>query len=257
MRRDDNTDMGGPIEEFPPTQWTQIAGALTRDLARRRQILGEILSRYWKPVYAYLRRKGRNDPDAKDLTQGFFETVVLGRDLIRKADRPKGRFRAFLLASLDRYVASVGRAKRAKKRSARGCLVSLDDPEVARTYERRDSVTPDDAFVHAWASELLGQVLAEVEKSCRADGLAAYWEVFRERSLLPIMENAAPPSLSQICAEHGIPTEAQVSNMIVTVKRRFQAALRRRVRESVSSDAEVDPEIHDLMRMLAESSARF
>jgi len=81
--------------------------------------------------------------------------------------------------------------------------------------------------------------------------------VFRARTLFPIMENAEPRPLSELCAKHGISSEARVSNMIVTVKRRFQKVLKRRVRESVSSDEEVDGEIRDLMQSLSESSARW
>jgi RNA polymerase sigma-70 factor (ECF subfamily) len=256
MKRGDKTDMGSPIEEFPPTHWSEIARVRTEDPERRRQILDEILSRYWKPVYVYLRRKGYDHHDAMDLMQGFFEAKVLRRELIRKADRAKGRFRAFLLKSLKRYAASVTRAKRALKRSPPGGLRSLDDTGVAAFYEPSDTATPDEAFTHAWASELLGQVLAEVEKSCRDAGKAIHWEVFRARALLPIMENAEPRPLSELCAKHGISSEARVSNMIVTVKRRFQKVLKRRVRESVSSDEEVDGEIRDLMQSLSESSAR-
>ena len=42
--------------------------------------------------------------------------------------------------------------------------------------------------------------------------------------------------------------------MNVTVKRRFQAALRRRVRQYVSSDVEVEQEIRDMMEVLSKGS---
>ena len=39
-------------------------------------IVDRLLRRYWKPVYCYLRHKGYSNENAKDLTQGFFETVA-------------------------------------------------------------------------------------------------------------------------------------------------------------------------------------
>ena len=44
--------------------------------------------------------------------------------------------------------------------------------------------------------------------------------------------------------------------MIVTVKRRFQGALMRQIRQVVDSDAEVEQEIQDLMEILSRSGAR-
>jgi len=43
--------------------------------------------------------------------------------------------------------------------------------------------------------------------------------------------------------------------MIVTVKRRFQAAMSSRVRQHVDSDEEVKQEIQDLMKILSKNCA--
>jgi len=49
--------------------------------------------------------------------------------------------------------------------------------------------------------------------------------------------------------------EAKASNMVITVKRRFQAVLRRHVRQCVDSDAEVNEEIRDLMKIFCRRGA--
>ena len=107
--------MGGNRGSFETTRWTQIQAAKTHDLEHRRESVNTLLTRYWKPVYCYLRRKGYNNADAKDLTQGFFHEIVLGRELLQRADQTKGRFRTFLLTALDRYATSVHRKDTAKK----------------------------------------------------------------------------------------------------------------------------------------------
>ncbi len=113
MGKYDRTELGGQGGAFETTHWTEILSARTLDENRRKATMDKLLGRYWKPVYCYLRRKGRDNETAKDLTQGFFQEVVLGRDLVQKAESQKGRFRTFLLTALDHYVTSVDRAETA------------------------------------------------------------------------------------------------------------------------------------------------
>ena len=145
-RRYDPTSMGGPERGFPATQWTRILSGQQRDT-----LLEELCQAYWKPIYCYLRAKGFGNEQAKDLTQGFFSEKVLGKELLEKADRQRGRFRSFLLRAVHNYAVSALRADRPHQ--------SLD---VSHEYESpaRD---PEREFDRAWADELLCAVLAELE----------------------------------------------------------------------------------------------
>ena len=116
MKRDDMTDMGGTGQAFLTTHWSIIENVGTSDDDKNQALIGLLLSKYWKPVYCYLRRKGHDNEQAKDLTQGFFHDVVLGRNLIQKADQSKGRFRSFLLIALNRYLITAKTGQTAQKR---------------------------------------------------------------------------------------------------------------------------------------------
>jgi len=256
MAHGDRTTMGGKHRRFETTHWTEILSARTLDRDRRREAIGIVLTRYWKPMYCFLRRKGYNNEEAKDLVQGFCQEIAVGRGLIQKADPQRGRFRTFLLTSLTHYVSNVRRAGAAGKRSPAGALFAMDDIAAADLPELSGEVTPDEAFNYAWASQLLDDVLAAVESGCREGGKGVHWEVFRERTVSPLMENTKPPPLSALCEKYHIGDEAKASNMIVTVKRRFQAELARQVRLAVGSDADVEQEIGDLMEILSHSGAR-
>ena len=256
MRPSDRTSMGGPNERFLATDWTVILRAQGRNKQSRRAALGELVGRYWKPVYAYLRRKGNSNEEAKDLTQGFFERVVLGRGLVQKANRAKGRFRNFLLRSLELYARGVHRAKTAKRRRPDGGLVPLDGLESFNVPEPADGVTPEECFNFNWAAALLEEVVEEVKHQCRTFHEQVHWELFHARVLKPITEGSTPPSIAELCARHGIASTAKASNMIVTVKRRFRATLMCQVRPLVGSDAEVDDEIRDLLEILSRNGAR-
>ena len=248
-----NTRMGGEDEAFHTTRWTEILGARTADEDHRRELCATIMGQYWKPVYGYLRRKGFDNERAKDLTQGFFCEILLERRLLERADRRKGKFRTFVLTALDHYTIDVLRAERANKRMPRQGLVSLDGADGPDVPEPRDGLTPEDAFHHTWAASLIDQVLDEVEAGCREAGLGKHWAVFDTMVVRPLLDHESP-QLRQLCDRLGIESETKAYNMNVTVKRRFQAALRRRVRQYVSSDVEVEQEIRDMMEVLSKGS---
>ena len=246
MGRGDYTDMGGTGAAFLTTHWSLIEGAGASDQEKSQALIGLLLQRYWKPVYCYLRRKGCNNEEAKDLTQGFFHEVVLEHHLLEKADPAKGRFRTLLLVALDRYVRDARDRENAQKRRPKGRLVSLDVAEPPEVPESIAGSDPESTFHYAWVSALLEQVFEEVERSCHRDGRTLHWCVFRERVLDPILDRSTPPPLGEIVAKYGIQDETKASNMMVTVKRRFAAALRQRLRESVTSEELLEGEFEQI-----------
>ena len=252
MGQRDYTDMGGVGAAFLTTHWSLIKDAGSDEEGRDYALIGLLMEQYWKPVYCYLRRKGYDNEEAKDLTQGFFHEVVLGHDLIQTAEPSKGRFRSLLLIALNRYLINVHNSETARKRIPKDRLVSLDLDESSDLPEPLAESSPEDSFNYAWVSTLLERVLAEVEAKCHEDGLSAHWHLFHDRVLQPILERGDPPPLPTLCEHYGIGEAGKVSNMIVTVKRRFQDTLRRRLRDSVVSDVEAREELQELRRFFPE-----
>ena len=244
-------------EGFPTqTDWSAVLRCHTLDPSRRRQAVSAIAGQYWKPVYCYLFRKCGNVHEAEDLTQGFFEQVVLGKELIQQADAGRGRFRTFLLAALNNFAKGEHRRQTTQKCAPAGGVISLAGLDGWNAPEPAAAATPEQAFTFTWASSLLDEVLTEVQARCVRDGLGTHWAVFHARVLHPILTDADPPSLPELCVQHGIAREATASSMIVTVKRRFENTLRSKVRPLVDSDAEVEAEIDELMRICSEFRAR-
>jgi hypothetical protein len=97
-------------------------------------------------------------------------------------------------------------------------------------------------------------MLEEVRLECNTQGLEIHWNVFHDRVLQPIMGGHKPPSIAEICKRYNIDETVKASNMIVAVKRRFQAALRRHLRQSVESEDEVNVEIRELMQFLVKKA---
>jgi len=245
------TSMGGACEAFLTTQWSLIGGIQAAD-TRDKALIGVLIERYWKPVYCYLRRKGYPNEEAKDLTQGFFHAVVLNRGFVGRADPSKGHFRTFLLHALNQYVINESAKETAGKRIPKDKLVSLellDPPDVPATVLEAG---PDDCYHYAWMSALMDQVLATVRAGCRDEGLETHWHLFHEKVVGPILHGVAAPSLADLGARYGIADPRQVSNMIVTVKRRFRSVLREHVRTTVLADEQVDDELSEILRFLPE-----
>ena len=248
MGRDDYTDIGGTGEVFLTTHWSLIQGIHSKKKDGNRALIGLLMNRYWKPIYCYLRRKGYNNEQAKDLTQGFFHEVVLERRLIENADAAKGRFRSFLLMACDRYLVNVQQMEVAQKRKPKGRLVPLDIIEPLELPHSLMNSNPEDTFRYTWISDLLERVLEQVEAKCYEDGKTVHWCIFRDRLLRPIIERIDPVSIKELCATYGVEDSAKVSNMIVTVKRRFQTTLKQHLRNSVISDEFMEGEIEEIQR---------
>jgi DNA-directed RNA polymerase specialized sigma24 family protein len=250
----DRSTTGQGRDAFDMTQWTEISAARTLNPERRRKATGRIMDRYWKPVYAYLRRKGNDHDKSSDLVQGFFIKVI-ERDLIQQADSDKGRFRSLLLTALDRYVRDEYEKETTHKRRPDGGVNSLDAFDVPPPLPAMDA-SPQQAYVYAWASQLLDRVLADVEAQSSQAGQQQHWEVFRLTVIEPTLFGAEIPSMPSLCEKLNIDTPKQAAAMNVTVKRRFKRVMRTHVLELVASEAEVESEIGDLMEILSRAGAR-
>jgi DNA-directed RNA polymerase specialized sigma24 family protein len=252
----DRTTMGGSKNTFRTTCWTEILNLRTSDETRKRLIINDLLSRYWRPVYCYLRRKGYNNEPAKDLTQGFFNEIVLGRELFQQADRAKGTFRYFLLKALDRYAIDMYRRETASKRNPADKMFQLDDIDLPELPAAASDATPEQGFHYAWVSDLLDQTLSEVKDEYFSLDKGVYWEVFYARCVAPIMINTKPPSLTEICAKYGVEERTRASNMIATVKRRLGRIFARYLQQYVPPNSDVEQELSELLKNLPGKGAR-
>jgi len=251
MRDDDKTDIGGSQEAFLTTHWSLIE-SIKAGQDKDRALIGLLLERYWKPVYCYLRRQGHDNEQAKDLTQAFLHEVVLNRDLVRRADQTKGRFRSYLLYALNRYMAKQRLKEKALKRIPKEKLVHIDLVEPPALPESIANASAEDSYHYAWLSALLERVFLDVKAECDKHEMGIHWVLFYERIAKPILENTPQPPLSRLCKEYNIEDPKKASNMIVTVKRRFQAILMRHARSTVLSEDQASEELDDLFRFFPE-----
>src|SRR5262249_41255191 len=113
------------FRRFESTEWRVIVSAREGDRSEARQALADLCATYWPPLYAYLRRRGHSPDRAQDLTQGFFASL-LGREFLTGLAPEKGKFRSFLLSSLQNYLANERDHAAALKRGGGRSEISID-----------------------------------------------------------------------------------------------------------------------------------
>lgn len=240
---------GDPNERFPTTHWSLVARAGVDPAAAQREALGHLLTRYVPALRAHLtRRQGMSSSDADDAVQQFVADKILERNLIAHADQQRGKFRTFMLTSLNRFVSNLRRDEAAQKRAPdpRG-VMPLGDRAGDVAGEDRAA----DVFDQQWAREVLSHALSLMRQECRESDRGDVWGVFHCRLVAPLLEGAAPADYETIVEQYGLKSPAQASNVLITGKRMFARALRATVGEYTRDHEEIDAEIDQLQQILA------
>jgi RNA polymerase sigma-70 factor (ECF subfamily) len=209
--------------------------------------LGQLCQRYWYPLYAYLRRRGQSAPDAEDLTQGFF-LHLLSRQGLAKVQRQRGKFRSFLLTSLQNYVADEWDRSRAQKRGGGAAVVSLDAEEAEKRYraEPAEAMDPELLFEHRWAVTLLDRALERLEAEYKAAGKGQRFEVLR------IFLTGEPQGVSYAQTGAGIGlSDGAVKVAVLRMRQRYRELVRAEIANTIESEAEIDEEMRHLLAILS------
>jgi RNA polymerase sigma-70 factor (ECF subfamily) len=232
------------MPSFATTRWSLIAAARTSGEPAR-QALADLCTLYWFPVYGYFRSRDRDHNTAQDLTQAFF-TRLLERNGLAHADPARGRFRSYLLAACQHFLANQHDFDTAQKRGGGQAAVSLDFAAADQRYqiEPADGRTPERLFERQWALALLEQALAGLRTEYADTGKAALFE--RLKSTL----TGDPEPYAALATELGL-TEGAVKVAAHRLRLRYRERLRAAIAETVESPDEVDDEIRALFAALA------
>ncbi|UCE61330.1 MAG: sigma-70 family RNA polymerase sigma factor [Phycisphaerales bacterium] len=243
------------------THWSEIQAARTTTPEHRKALLNTLAGRYWKPVFSYLRAKGYQDADARDITQDFFNEVVLGRDLFGRAVPERGRFRAYLLHCLKTFARQRHRREHAQRRAPDRGLISIEEwggADKSRYHPPARDMSPEAVFHQQWATSLFELVLQRLRLACRQNGLEVHLSIFEQRFVAPALEQSAPVPLESLAHRYGL-TPKQVANRTETVRRRFRKLFLDEVRATVSDEASASEEVGSLieqLRLRPEQSSR-
>ena len=236
--------------QFPLTRWSLIVQAgNSADPRTREHALEEICRSYWRPLYAFARRKGCPPPDAEDATQSFL-AMLLENSAIAAADSRAGSLRTFLLTRFQSFLVDSWRRDHAAKRGGNAVHLPLDfhDAETWCAAEVQDTTSPDAAFERQWVNDLLEAVLQRVRESYGSSGRAAQFEVLR-----PFLNFDDTGSDYTAAAETLGTTAAAVRQAVHRLRERFSRALRDHIAETLAAPTAeaIDEELAALRAVLA------
>lgn len=228
---------------FATTHWSVVLAAGGTTSSESQRAMEQLCRAYWFPLYAYLRRRGHSSHDAQDLVQGFLAQLI-GRRAVRNVTPDKGRFRSFLIACLNHFVADAAEHDRAQKRGGGKALLSLDAGQADQLYqlEANNELTPDQSFDRRWAMTVMGQAL---ERLC-AEQMAAGKELMLAR-LRPFLTNSSEAGDYQAVAAQLKLTPNAVAVAVSRLRSRYRELVRQEVAATVANPSEVDAEMQDLL----------
>jgi RNA polymerase sigma-70 factor (ECF subfamily) len=241
---------------FATTRWSLILSATGSDTDKQtaHEALAELCQSYWRPVFLFVSRRGYSIPEAQDLTQDFFVTV-LETDWLQHADQHRGRFRSFLLKSVDNFLSHAEERRRAIKRGAGFEFVSWDEwvDETPSQFmipdQTIESVAPAQFFDLRWAVTVVDHALDRLREECESKGRRRLFETLRGY----LASDRSDVSYTGLAAALGI-TEAMVKKQLHNLRQRFRWLLRNEVAHTVENPTDIDDEIRHLCVVLASAN---
>jgi|HubBroStandDraft_6_1064221.scaffolds.fasta_scaffold119774_1 RNA polymerase sigma-70 factor (ECF subfamily) len=236
------------------TRWSAVLLSAQSQATGADNAREELCQLYWYPLYAFIRRRGYNVDDAKDLTQGFF-LFIFERKALQRVKPTKGKFRSFLLGSLKNYLSNVYQHENAIKRGGKVDFISVDfsDGEDRYSREPADSLTPEKIFDANWAVTLLAEAVERLKEEYSTEEKGIIFETLRP--YLDLSGAVQMPSY-EVASEKLNVTRAGVKSLIHRFRKRYSEILREAVAQTVTDPTEIDDEIRSLCEALIASEGR-
>jgi len=238
---------------FPSTHWSVVvaAGRSGAEPEMADAALAELCRVYWAPLYTFVRSRGHTVHDAQDLTQSFF-AYVLEHRVYARADRQKGRFRSFLLASLKNFLADAADRERTLKRGGAQIFLPLHEEQAQDAealFQTYNGMTNEDRlFDRSWAEALVSAALERLSMEYKRETKE---QLFNDLRIFIAGGAEPPPTYAELTNRLGI-TESTLRSHVTRLRARYREALRAEVRRTVDTEKQVDQELRELLHVLTE-----
>jgi RNA polymerase sigma factor (sigma-70 family) len=234
-----------PQKPFEETNWqtVQSVGHGGREAESARN---ELCRLYWYPLYAYVRRQGHSPEDAQELTQEFMSRLIQGTDF-GALDPAKGKFRAFLLAAMNNFLANEWRREQAQKRGGGSLTFSInaDEAETQFTREPSHNESPARFYDLQWARTLMERALSKLRADYDREDNPFLFPVLKDI----VEDNQSDETLASL-AQRVSMTPAAFRKALERFRKQYQERLQAEVRLTVSIANQVDEETQFIRKVL-------
>ena len=220
------------------------------DKQKMHKALAELCKIYWRPVFAFIRRRGYSPLDAQDLTQDFFVTVLKGQ-LLQRDNPARGRFRSLVLKVLQNFLRDAATKRCERKRAGEVRFVSWDDwmaeapSNFSMSQQESEGWPAERIFDVRWAATVVERTLSRLGEECERHGRRRVFDM-----LSPCLAAERDDiSCSKFSKTLGI-REASVKRLVHQMRGRYRALLREEVGGTVEKPNEIDDELRYLCAAL-------
>jgi RNA polymerase sigma-70 factor (ECF subfamily) len=233
---------------FHTTHWSVVLAAGEEGSEEAGAALARLCQTYWFPVYAFIRKRGHSPEQAQDFTQEFF-AVFLEKNYVAKAARDRGRFRAFLMSSVENFLYNQHDRAQAQKRGGGRTLLSLDYQDAEQRYqiEPVEESDPATIFEQQWAATLLETILNRLREEFSAEGRADLFDDLQGH----LWGDADSIPYSLLAQKSGL-TVGNLKTVAHRLRQRCRALLREEITHTVAMPGDVDDELRHLMRVVSQ-----
>jgi len=231
---------------FATTHWTRVLEA-RGDSPEAQAALSDLSAAYYAPVLAFIRRTGRDEEEARDLTQEFFARL-LARHGLDTVNPQLGRFRSFLLGAVKHFLADMQERARRLKRGAGQAHESIDpgtDTSPGLQLADENTPGPDREFDRRWALTVLDRALAALAEEHRTAGKSEHFNVLKPW-LTGDLENF---SQADAARQLGL-NEGAVKVAIHRLRRRFRELVKTEIGRTLNDPSQVADELACLVAAL-------
>ncbi len=248
MAQESSDQLRAKTAGFTRTHWSVVLAAGAVNSPEALEALEKLSHSYWYPLYAYIRRRGYEPDEAQDLTQDFF-LRLLEKNYLANADPGKGKFRSFLLASLNHFLANDYRRAQAAKRGGGQVLISIDEASAEGRYalEPVSTLTPEKIYERRWALTLFDRALERLEVELTRTGKTKQYAYFKPF----LTREPGEGDYASVAAELGM-TAGAVTVGVHRLRQRYRELVQEEIAQTLSNPADLEEELRYLLTLLSD-----
>jgi RNA polymerase sigma-70 factor (ECF subfamily) len=257
MYPDAPSDSAGQGGRFQTTRWSLILSSIRGESEdeRAREALAQLCRIYWRPIFAFISRNGYSPTDAQDLTQDFFVTILKGK-IFERADPARGRFRSFLLKSLQHFLSDARTRQRAQKRGGDISFVAWDEwmaeapSHLTMPAAALEQWPAEKIFDLRWAATVAEQALRHLAEECESRGRRRVFDALSGA----LVADRGEVSYERLATELSVAV-SDVKRVLHQLRRRYGDLLRAEIAHTVENKEDVDDELRYLIAALASGTS--